>query len=199
MDRTLSKQVRIHVKPGAKESADSSVAQSTDEELMARFCAGDSGAFEELFVRHSGRIHGFIRRNVNDAALAEELLQEVFLRVVRGAQKFGHRSKFTTWLYAIARNQCIDALRRSRHRRHRSLDQPIGADGNRTLGDKVAGDTPSGERRAVDGQFSEHLEEALAALPDEQREVFLLRELHHVKFHEIAEITGVPVNTVKVV
>jgi len=169
----------------------------SNEALMERYQNGDVLAFEVLFTRHGNKLLNFIYRKVGNRTLAEELLQEVFLRVVRSAHDYKKKAKFTTWVYAIARNQCIDALRRAKHRRHPSLDQPIGEEGNRTLGDLVANKTPGSDRRASDQQFTTALEEALEKLPEEQREVFLLREMHHIPFKEIAEMTEVPINTVK--
>ena len=125
--------------------------QLTDEKLMVQFQKGDAQAFNQLLSRHRRGVFGFVLRYTNDSYTAEELLQEVFLRVVRNACSFERRSKFTTWLYSIARNQCIDHLRRMRHRKTTSLDQP--ADGEvdgMTLLDKVkSNSTGPGQRIAT--------------------------------------------------
>lgn len=169
----------------------------TDEILMERYCGGDARAFDRLLKRHGGPIYNFILRHVHNATLAEDLTQETFMRVIRGAAEYERRAKFTTWLYTIARNQCIDALRRAKHRRHPSLDQPIEASESRTLGDTVKSDLPDSERGVADSEFTVALERALAKLPEEQREVFLMRQYQNLQFQEIAEITGVSANTVK--
>jgi RNA polymerase sigma-70 factor, ECF subfamily len=119
---------------------------------------------------------------------------------VQNAAEFKHEARFSTWLYAIARNLCIDQLRRLQHRRHPSLDQPLGhASDGRTLGDSVAAQHPSAsaERAAVSSEVQASILKAVEALPDDQREVFLLREIADLPFRDIAEITGVPENTVK--
>ncbi len=154
---------------------------------MERFLSGRASAFQVLSARHGARIYNFILRQVRDQELAKDLVQETFLRVVKNAASFRAQSKFTTWLYTIARNQCIDALRKARHRRHVPLDRPLSKDddGGATLLDMVADDRP--------GQATQ----ALGELPDEQREVFLMREIEGLKFREIAEIVGIPENTVK--
>ena len=194
--RTLSNSARME-EDGVEIDSDAKRNSLSDEALMERYQNGDVLAFDILFSRHGNKLLNFIYRKVGNRALAEELLQEVFLRVVRSAHDYKRKAKFTTWVYAIARNQSIDALRRAKHRRHPSLDQPIGDEGNRTLGDLVANKSPGSDRRASDQQFTAALEEALDKLPDEQKEVFLLREKHHIPFKEIAEMTEVPINTVK--
>ncbi len=122
------------------------------------------------------------------------------MRLVQNAAEFKHEARFSTWLYAIARNLCIDQLRRLQHRRHPSLDQPLGAEGDgRTLGDAVAAEHPSSsaERSAVSSQMQDSIVRAVDALPEDQREVFLLREIADLPFRDIAEITGASENTVK--
>lgn len=171
--------------------------QETDEALMARFQGGDRNAFARLMRRHLGGVYNFVARHTNPGAGAEDLTQEVFLRVVERASAFKHEAKFTTWLYAIARNLCIDALRRASHRQHPSLDEP-NAQGV-ALADQLGDSHPDagGERAAGSREMGERIKQALQRLPDEQREVFLLREVANLPFQEIAEVTGVPENTVK--
>ncbi|RYE87869.1 MAG: sigma-70 family RNA polymerase sigma factor, partial [Myxococcales bacterium] len=104
--------------------AGSPPSDATDEALMHRFQQGDAAAFAPLMRRHLGGIHHFVVRYVAPGATAEDLTQEIFLRVVERAAEFKHEARFSTWLYAIARNLCIDALRKQAHRRHASLDEP---------------------------------------------------------------------------
>ena len=89
----------------------------SDEQLLAAYRGGDVRAFEKLLARYEKPIWSFLRRFVRDAEAAEDLLQEVFLRVVRDAQESGPawkgEAKFSTWLYTIARNLCIDRARRT--------------------------------------------------------------------------------------
>jgi len=167
-----------------------------DEALMVQFQQGDARAFEILLTRHQRPVFNFILRSVRSRATAEELMQEAFLRVIKGAAKYKQQAKFTTWLYTIARNLCVDHSRRMKHRRTQSLDQPLGEDGG-TMLDRVADDQIGSDRKAVSKELSGRMQEAIAALSDEQREVFLLREFQHLPFKEIAEVVGVPENTVK--
>ncbi len=175
-------------------------SDATDEMLMVRYQRGDREAFRELVVRYKTPIYNFVIRHVRNAGTAEELTQDVFLRVVQNAGEFKHEARFSTWLYTIARNLSVDQLRKQSHRRHPSLDQPVGSgDSARSLGDNIADShhSASVERSVAAGQVAGRIVEAVDGLPEEQREVFLLREIGNLPFKEIAEITGVGENTVK--
>ncbi|HEY3356446.1 MAG TPA: RNA polymerase sigma factor [Polyangia bacterium] len=178
----------------------STLRDESDEALMARYQRGEVRAFEVLLARHRGPIYNFLYRFVNNAAQAEDLLQEAFLRVIKGADGYQRNAKFTTWLYTIARNLCVDASRRAKHRRALSLDQPLrGEDGDSgaALGDVVPDKGPAVDRQAIGRELRGRIEQAVARLVEEQREVFVMRELLNLPFKEIADITGVPENTVK--
>jgi RNA polymerase sigma-70 factor (ECF subfamily) len=170
-------------------------AEESDERLMLRFQAGDAGAFESLMRRHRGPVFNFLVRLVGDRPRAEDLLQDAWLKVVDAAPRWERRARFTTWLYTIARNLAFDEQRKSVHRKSESLDA-TGADG-RSLADGLPGEGPGPDRGAEDALLRPRLEAALAALPEEQREVFLLREYAGLPFQEIGRVTGVSENTVK--
>lgn len=170
----------------------------TDEDLMLLYQDGDTRAFEILLTRHQNRIFNFCCRFVRNRALAADLTQEAFLRVIKSARRYRPDARFLTWLYTIARNLSIDALRHQAHRRHPSLDQPRpGSDDTRTLGEKVAGHSPEGFGRTDDGEIRGRVEDAIGQLSDEQREVFVMREFQRMQFKEIAEIVGVSEGTIK--
>jgi RNA polymerase sigma-70 factor, ECF subfamily len=172
--------------------------EDPDETLMLRYQRGDVGAFEILLARHERPIFNFLMRSVGSTSIAEDLLQDTFLRVIKGAQSYKQQAKFTTWLYTIARNLCVDRSRRQKHRKAQSLDQPMRDDeGSGTLLDVVPGGDVGAERRAIGAQLQARLEEAIASLSDEQREIFVLRQFQDLSFKEIAEIVGIPENTAK--
>ena len=98
-----------------------------DEDLMVRYQRGEVRAFEILLGRHRKPVYNFILRYVGDKETAEDLLQETFMRVIKGAEAYKRQAKFTTWLYTIARNLCVDQTRRRKHRKHASLDAPMAA------------------------------------------------------------------------
>ncbi len=170
--------------------------ERTDEELLAAYQQGDTGAFELLLRRHRAPLFTFLLRMLGDRARAEDLAQETFLRIVKGAQAWEQRARFQTWLYTIARNLCVDASRRDRFRKADSLDQ-TGPDDEPPLVDSVAGGEIDPARGAESIRLRPVLQKALLSLPVEQREVFILREQAGLPFKEIAETVGVNQNTVK--
>src|SRR3981081_2718681 len=105
--------------------------ERTDEELLAAFQQGDVGAFEALLRRHRAPLFTFLLRMLGDRERAEDLAQETFLRIVKGAAAWEQRARFQTWLYTIARNLCVDQSRRDKFRKTDSLDKdgPDGKDG----------------------------------------------------------------------
>src|SRR5882757_7340700 len=158
------------------------MSDQTDEQVMQSYREGNPRAFELLLARHERKVWSFLRRSVGDATLAEDLLQEVFLRVIRAQADrvdWKGEAKFTTWMYAIARNLCVDHARRAVHRDARSLDAPTrpNDETNETLHDRLADDARDAEGLTSDGQVRVRVEAAVAALPPDQREVFLLREV----------------------
>jgi RNA polymerase sigma-70 factor (ECF subfamily) len=168
---------------------------------MARYQRGDLGAFSGLVERHEKGLYNFILRQTRSPAAAEDLVQEVFLRIVEKAGSFKHEARFTTWAYTIARNLCVDHMRKTSLRRHPSLDQeaPDSQGKGGTLGEKVADLRPhgAGERTAIANEIHIKVTAAVEGLPHEQREVFLLRQVANLPFQEIATITGATENTVK--
>lgn len=174
-------------------------AQPTDEELLERFRAGDRRAFDTLMKRHEVGLFNFILRSVRDRATAEELLQDTWIRVLAGIKDFQRASKFSTWVYTVARNLCIDQARKAVLRRHPSLDQSSrsSTEDGPTLGEVVPDRGPRADRSAISKELQSKLVQAIQELPEDQREVFMLREYGSLAFKEIADIVGAPENTVK--
>ena len=172
----------------------------TDEGLMLRYQKGDVRAFELLLSRHRKPVFNFVLRYVGDPAHAEDLMQETFLRVIKGADAYQRQAKFTTWLYTIARNLCVDASRRGKHRRAQSLDAPMnrdeGAD-SQTLLDVIADRQPAIDRKVIGKELHGRMQTAIQNLSEDQREVFLMREFLDMPFKDIADVVGCPENTVK--
>lgn len=168
---------------------------------MESFQVGDADAFEVLVTRHSRGLYNFLLRSVHSPARAEELLQEVLFRVIRSKDRYRRSARFTTWVYTIARNLCVDESRRARFRDHESLDAPLRGrrshDGCATLLSTLATDERPPDLGADAPRLRERLNGAVLCLPREQREVFLMRLLAGMSFREIGETVGAPENTVK--
>ena len=169
----------------------------SDESLMEAFADGEAHAFEHLVRRHSRGLYNFLLRSVQNAPRAEELLQDVLVRVIRSKHRYRRSAKFTTWMYTIARNLCVDESRRARFRDHESLDAPRGADGSRSLMAGLQADAVPTDARAEAVRLRGQLASAVSRLPPDQREVFLMRQLGGLSFREIGDAVGAPENTVK--
>ena len=172
----------------------------SDEELLRRFNEGDAEAFAQLVGRYQRPLFNFILRSVRRRERADELLQDVFMKVVQRSQDFKGNSKFSTWLYTIARNLCIDHSRKMVFRRHVSLDAPgrsAGSEEGPTLLERTAAEGPEPDRAMLQSDLRIRIAEAVEELPEEQRDVFLMRQVQGMPFKDIADIVGVPENTVK--
>ncbi len=170
-------------------------AESSDEMLMVRYRRGDRTAFAELVRRYQTPLYTFCLRYLKSQERAREITQETFLRLVRRAAEFKHESRFSTWVYAITRNLCIDELRKQKHRNHAVFDET--SQDNTPIAQRVAAADQDIERSATANQLRSGISRAIESLPEEQREVFLLRQTGGVPFAEIARITQSSENTVK--
>ena len=171
----------------------------SDSELMLRFGDGDERAFALLFERHQQPVYRFILRSCGQQAVADELVQDVFERVINAADSYEPSAKFTTWLYTIARHRCIDRARRHSRVDVYSLQNHVDdGDEAREHQDLLADEKAVAPGVELDRRaFRDRLQQALETLPDKQREVFILREISGLKFREIAEVVDTKVPTVK--
>jgi RNA polymerase sigma-70 factor (ECF subfamily) len=163
--------------------------EATDEALMLAYGAGDVGAFQTLYSRHRGPLFRHLSRQLRDTALAEEFFQDTWQRVIAARERYRPEAKFATWLYQIAHNRVTDHWRAKQHRPE--------APGDATeLAERLPDpDTP--ERSLSAFEERRRLQLALEELPDDQREVVLLRLEQELSLEEIGEITGVGRETVK--
>jgi RNA polymerase sigma-70 factor, ECF subfamily len=168
------------------------VGEVSDEDLMIMYRNGDSGAFELLYKRHKGGLYRYLLRKCNNQSIAEELFQEIWMKLIKARVNYVVRARFTTWFYRLAHNHTIDFYRRQ----NISVisKQP---DENNTVEDIKARVQDQPEVRTDVQQQTEKLLQLVNQLPDEQREVFLLREEGGFNISEIAEITGVNAETAK--
>ena len=163
--------------------------QASDEALMLAWADGDVPAFEQLYSRHRGRLYRFLLRQLRDQALADELFQDVWQRVIAARTGWRPDAAFATWLYRIAHNRVADHWRALQYR------PPATVDADERAARIPDPDTP--ERTLSEFERRRELQLALDALPHEQREVLLLRLEQELTLEEIGAITGVGRETVK--
>ncbi|TET36578.1 MAG: sigma-70 family RNA polymerase sigma factor [Planctomycetota bacterium] len=154
--------------------------------LIAGLKSGDTSAFDTLVDSFSHRLMRFLVRLVGSRETAEDLLQEVFLRVVRAAPRLDEKkSELKAWLFQIAYNIAVDHLRRQR----------TGREAQSEIISRAGAVTETPLEAAEKREVQKRMKEAVASLPDDQRAVFLLREESGLKFKEIAKILDCPLNT----
>lgn len=166
------------------------VAEVSDESLMLAYAAGDAVAFERLYQRHRSKLYRFLARQLHgNGALADEFFQDVWQRVITARQTWKPDAAFSTWLYRIAHNRLADHWRALQHR------PPAPDDADERTERMPDHDTP--ERQLSEFEERRRLQLALDELPEEQREVVLLRLEQELSLEEIGEMTGVGRETVK--
>jgi RNA polymerase sigma-70 factor (ECF subfamily) len=172
--------------------------QLDDADVVAAFLEGDERAFQELVERYQTRLLNFIYRTVGDRERAEDLVQEVFIRVYRHLHRFDRSKKFSTWAYTIASNLAKNELR-NRSRNPLVLFQTLRGtksdEEERPLQFEDLGSRPDDLYRKR--HLRSLVEETVAQLPEHHRQVFVLRELEGKSYEEIAEITDCNLGTVK--
>ena len=164
-------------------------ADANDDLLMLAWVGGDVAAFETLYARHRGPLYRFLMRHLRNQALADEFFQDVWQRVIAAREGWKPEAAFSTWLFRIAHNRLNDHWRAAKHR-------PPAPDDADERAARVA-DPTTPERELSDFEQRRRLQRALEELPDEQREVLLLRLEQELSLEEIGAITGVGRETVK--
>ncbi|HEV7633393.1 MAG TPA: sigma-70 family RNA polymerase sigma factor [Steroidobacteraceae bacterium] len=168
---------------------------TSDETLLLRYATGDVAAFEELYARHELPLWRYVLRTSGNRATAEELLQDTWFAVAREASRFKPGAHFAAWLYTIARNRVIDRHRTTR--RHASLDETA-AETGLSLAERLAdAAAPQPAQQAEQAQQGKAILAALALLPPEQREAFVLQAESGMSVEEIAAVTGTTFETAK--
>jgi RNA polymerase sigma-70 factor (ECF subfamily) len=171
------------------------LSEMSDEELMAQFQEGTVEAYDILVERYKDQITNYIYRFVGEWQECEDLLQETFLRVYRNRHSYRPIAKFSTWLYTIAGNLARSEYRKRKRRQTRSI-QSVNRD-NEEYEIDIPDDTFSPDRDAESAIQDEYIQNALMEIPDVFREVVVLRDVQQLSYDEIAQITGLPLGTVK--
>jgi len=174
------------------------LSTQTDEALMARVGRGRADAFEVLVERHTNAVTTFCYAFCRDRDQSEDLMQEVFLRVFRNARSYKPVAKFTTWLYRVAANLCINEAKKAKLRKTVSLDGPMDSDPDATrIVEKMAAGDPGPLTEAERHEASRLIERAIEALPEDQRVTLILVERQNLPYKDIADILDVTVSAVK--
>jgi RNA polymerase sigma-70 factor (ECF subfamily) len=176
------------VTPGASRGRNYGADESSDAAIMLRVAAGDESGFNYLVEKyHRAMIH-FLFRMVRNEAIAEEMAQEVFLRVYRSRESYRAEAKFTTWLYRIATNLAVNYARDTRHERAAQtvhLDAPDEETG--TTPD-VADDEPSAEQQLLQEERMKAIRTHVMALPERQRLAVLMHKYQEMDYRQIGEV-----------
>jgi len=164
----------------------------SDYELIMRFVKGEQSCFEQLIHRHKTKVFAYISLYIRDQALAEDIFQDTFLKVMQSVKtgKYADNGKFLSWVMRIAHNLIIDHFRRVKQM-------------NTVSNDNYESDIFNSKRFAEDNvednmikrQIQKDIRKMISMLPDDQREVVILRHYSGLSFKEIADLTGVSINT----
>lgn len=162
-----------------------------DQDLIKLYLAGDQKSFEVLLNRHKDKIYTSIYLFVKDTALAEDIFQEVFIKIINTLRegKYNHEGKFLQWAMRIAYNMCVDHFRRNKRRAHISPTESF------DIFDILPQQELNVEQSIIKNEMHDRLREIVDRLPEEQREVVILRHYADMSFKEISQLTRVSINT----
>lgn len=180
------------------------MSERTDEQLMHKYANGDAGCFDLLYSRHKGSLYRYIKRQINDAATANDLYQGVWEKIIKARRKYKTSTPFKAWMFRIAHNHIIDHYRRQKpveamdetqldsanlsERQHNPQPSAYG---------HVSDNPPEPSQALIEEQQQRHLLQQIAALPEDQRSTLLLKLESGLKMEQIAALTGVNRETVK--
>ena len=175
------------------------MADGTDEDAarMLRVQQGDLAAFEALVEKYRQPVFNFIQRTLRDADETEDLAQQVFVQVWKAAGRYRVASRFSTWLFTIARNLCLNEIRRRSRHPAESIDAPTLTDEGPVLRDFADAETQNVTSQILLGELTAKIEEALDDLPENQRSAILLFREQELSYDEIASILEVSVSATK--
>ncbi len=171
----------------------------SDTSLIARCQRADIAAFNEIVARYKGKIYNYLYRMTGNADDAEDLTQEVFVRMYTNIRSFRAESSLSTWLFRIAGNLCVDAFRR--HKKERglvhSLDAPIGGDEEEGATRDVPDWSNEPDLMLSRKELGSHIQAALEKLPPKLRSAVVLHDIEGLAYEEIAQLEQIPLGTVK--
>lgn len=164
-----------------------------ETQLVEKSMDGDLDAFEELVLLFDKKIYNYCLRMTNNRSDAEDLAQEVFLKVYKNLKNFRKDSKFSTWIYRIAYNTCVDNYRKKRLKLlplNKIIDEE-----QQEIG--IPSSDPLPEEQVISNEKYSLIKECIAQLKPRYKSAIILRDIHNYSYREIAEILGIPIGTVK--
>lgn len=167
------------------------VTPFSDQELIQQYLDGNERAFEELLNRHRSKIYTSIYLFVKEQSLAEDIFQEVFIKIINTLRsgKYNHEGKFVQWAMRIAYNMCVDQFRRKKRRPQVAPTESF------DIFDVLHVSEENMETSMIKSQTHERIRQLVDSLPPEQREVVILRHYADMSFKEISQLTRVSINT----
>lgn len=174
-----------------------STGPDPDAALMLRVKQGDTAAFEQLVDKYKQPVMNLVYRTLPDATEAEDLAQHVFLQVFKSAHRYEVSAKFTTWLFTIARNLCLNEIRRRSRHPAQSLDETFAEDDNQPVHQPEDTRTFSPPEALLQGELEEKVEAALAELPEKQRTAILMCRGDEFSYEDIAKVLECSVSATK--
>jgi len=167
-----------------------------EKTLLGRAKAGDVNAFEQLLEGYQRRIFNIAFHMVNNYEDAGDLVQEVLIRIYKSIGGFKEQASFSTWVYRITTNVCLDDIRKKKRRKVISLDEEIKFDDGELVR-QIKSDDPSPEDQAEKNEFKKSVNRAINRLSEEHRLVIVLRDIQGFSYEEIAKVLKCPEGTVK--
>ncbi|MCC7519542.1 MAG: sigma-70 family RNA polymerase sigma factor [Verrucomicrobiae bacterium] len=171
--------------------------EDSDAALMLRFRAGEEAAFEALVAKFQGPIYHYVLRHVGNAADAEDIAQNVFVQAARGAGRYTPTARFTTWLFTIARNLCLNEYRRRGRHPLQSLEQAASDDPEASPFQHVDRAARPAPDELIEREFQVRVAAAIGRLPEKQRTAVMLCRYEEMPYEEIAKVLGVSVSATK--
>lgn len=180
------------------------MAESSDEQLMQNYANGDAACFDVLYSRHKGALYRYIKRQINDAATANDLYQGVWEKIIKARRKYKVTTPFNAWMFRIAHNHLVDHYR-SQKPVHSMDEQQLDAlhlneqhrGARQTAYEYASGGEAEPDQALIDAQQQYNFLQQIAALPQDQRNTLLLKLESGLKMEQIAAVTGVNRETVK--
>ena len=165
--------------------------ETDEKKLIERASGGDPSAFNRLMAQHENRMYAVALRMCANREDAQDCLQEAMLRVYRAIGSFKGQSTFSTWVYRITMNTCLDELRRKKNRQNTSLDNLV------DMGWSPTDDGAGPEKQALMHEMREKMHGAIRELPDDMRAAVVLRDIQGFSYDEIAQMLEINVGTIK--